>query len=220
VKLFKFKFFIVAVTFIVAAGLSGCDVFGDKAIKQVNQFIETQAVDKTQEDWKTTLTAPPQLAFTPGKRYLWDLVTNKGSITVEFMPDTAPMHVSSTIYLTHLGFYDGIVFHRIIPGFMAQGGDPLGNGRGNPGYKYSGEFQGDVKHTEGGLLSMANAGPNTDGSQFFLTFTATPWLDGKHTIFGKIIEGMDVLTVMEGLGSRSGRTSEEVIIETATIRVE
>ncbi len=219
-KLFKSKFFVIAAAFIFALSMSGCDLLVDKAIKQVNQFIESQAVDKTKEDWKTTLKAPPQLTFTEGKKYFWDLTTNKGGISVEFMTDTAPMHVSSTIYLTNLGFYDGLTFHRIIPGFMAQGGDPLGNGRGNPGYRYSGEFKGDVKHTEGGLLSMANSGPNTDGSQFFLTFTATPWLDGKHTIFGKVVEGMEVLTIMEGLGSRNGLTSEDVILESATIRVE
>ena len=214
-KQYSMKSLALPLALLATLMMSGCDVLTDKAVKQVNQFIEEQKVDKTKENWKTTLTAPPQLEFTPGKKYFWDLTTNKGAIKIELLPDSAPMHVSSTMYLTNLGFYDGLTFHRIIPGFMAQGGDPLGNGRGNPGYRYSGEFQGDVKHTEGGLLSMANAGPNTDGSQFFLTFTATPWLDGKHTIFGKVVEGMDVLKVMEGLGSRSGRTSEEVILEQA-----
>jgi peptidylprolyl isomerase len=103
---------------------------------------------------------------------------------------------------------------------MAQGGDPLGNGRGNPGYKYAGEFSDDLKHTQGGLLSMANSGPNTDGSQFFLTFTATPWLDGKHTIFGQVVQGMDVLESIEKLGSRSGKTSEEVLLVKATILIQ
>jgi peptidyl-prolyl cis-trans isomerase B (cyclophilin B) len=127
--------------------------------------------------------------------------------------------VSSTLYLTTLGFYDNTIFHRIIPGFMAQGGDPLGNGRGNPGYKYAGEFSDDIKHTQGGLLSMANSGPNTDGSQFFLTFTATPWLDAKHTIFGQVVKGMDVLKSIEKLGSRNGKTSEEVLLISATILI-
>ena len=102
---------------------------------------------------------------------------------------------------------------------MAQGGDPTGTGRGNPGYQYAGEFSDELKHTQGGLLSMANSGPNTDGSQFFLTFTATPWLDGKHTVFGKVVQGMDVLESIETLGSRSGKISEEVSIITATILV-
>lgn len=219
-RLLQSQFFVFTTMVALLFGLSGCDMLDDKAIKQVNQFIEEQAVDKTKNDWKTTLTAPPQLAFTPGKIYMWDLVTSEGPMVIEFLPENAPMHVSSTIYLTNLGFYDGLAFHRIIPGFMAQGGDPLGNGQGNPGYRYSGEFQGDVKHTEGGLLSMANSGPNTDGSQFFITFTATPWLDGKHTIFGRVIAGEEVLVALEELGSRNGRTSEDVIIETATIRVE
>ena len=103
---------------------------------------------------------------------------------------------------------------------MAQGGDPTGTGRGSPGYKYAGEFSDEIKHTQGGLLSMANSGPNTDGSQFFLTFTATPWLDGKHTIFGQVIQGMDVLEKLQKLGSRSGKTSEKVAILKASISVQ
>jgi len=200
--------------------LSGCDLFQDQAIKQVEQFILQQNIDKTKEDWKTSLPQPSEFTFSQDKTYLWQLTTSKGDITIELMPDVAPMHTSSTIYLTNLGFYDNTIFHRIIPGFMAQGGDPLGNGRGNPGYKYAGEFSDDIKHTQGGLLSMANSGPNTDGSQFFLTFTATPWLDGKHTIFGKVIQGMDVLENIEKLGSRSGKTSAEVLLVKATILVQ
>ncbi|MDU0354078.1 peptidylprolyl isomerase [Paraglaciecola aquimarina] len=162
----------------------------------------------------------PKLTFSANKRYLWLLNTNKGDITIELMPNVAPMHVSSTIYLTNLGFYNDLVFHRIIPGFMAQGGDPTGTGRGNPGYKYAGEFSDEVTHSEGGLLSMANSGPNTDGSQFFLTFTATPWLDAKHSIFGKVVAGMDVLKSLETLGSARGKTKEQVNIIKAEILVE
>ena len=207
-------------TFSISIMLSGCDLFQDQAIKQVEQFILQQNIDKTKEDWKTSLPQPSKFTFSQDKTYLWQLTTSKGDITIELMPDVAPMHTSSTIYLTNLGFYDNTIFHRIIPGFMAQGGDPLGNGRGNPGYKYAGEFSDDIKHTQGGLLSMANSGPNTDGSQFFLTFTATPWLDGKHTIFGKVIQGMDVLENIEKLGSRSGKTSAEVLLVKATILVQ
>jgi peptidylprolyl isomerase len=200
--------------------ISGCDLFQDQAIKDAQQFINQQKIDKTQEDWKTSLSQPPELTFSKDKIYLWNLTTSQGEISIELMPDIAPNHVSSTIYLTTLGFYDSTIFHRIIPGFMAQGGDPLGTGRGDPGYKYAGEFSDTVKHTQGGLLSMANSGPNTDGSQFFLTFTATPWLDGKHTIFGQVIQGLDVLESMAKLGSRSGKTSEEVTIVKATISVQ
>lgn len=211
--------FMVAV-FFTSVILTGCDLFQDQAIKQADQFILQQKIDKSQEDWKTSLPHPDEFTFNKDKAYLWNLTTTKGEIVIELMPDIAPMHVSSTIYLTTLGFYDSTIFHRIIPGFMAQGGDPLGNGRGNPGYKYQGEFSDDIKHTQGGLLSMANSGPNTDGSQFFLTFTATPWLDGKHTIFGQVVQGMDVLKNIEKFGSRSGKTSEEVSIVKATILVQ
>jgi cyclophilin family peptidyl-prolyl cis-trans isomerase len=143
-----------------------------------------------------------------------------GAIKVKLMPKVAPMHVSSTIYLTRLGFYDGTIFHRVIPQFMAQGGDPLGRGTGSPGYKYAGEFDSKVKHDKPGLLSMANAGPNTDGSQFFLTFVPTPHLNGKHTIFGEVVEGKATLKELEKHGSRSGKTDKKLLIEQATISVE
>ena len=209
----------LCVAFIMTLTLSGCDLFTDKSTNQVNQFIKEQNINKTQQDWRNNLSVPPVLEFSQDKTYLWQLNTSKGDMVIELLPDVAPMHVSSTIYLTTLGFYDNTIFHRIIPGFMAQGGDPTGTGRGNPGYKYAGEFSDDLKHTQGGLLSMANSGPNTEGSQFFLTFTATPWLDGKHTIFGQVIQGMDVLENIEKLGSRSGKTNKEVSINTATILV-
>lgn len=131
------------------------------------------------------------------------------------------MHATSTIYLTRLGFYNDLTFHRVIPGFMAQGGDPLGNGRGNPGYKYQGEFDDTAVHDKAGILSMANSGPGTDGSQFFITFTATPFLNNRHTVFGQVVKGLeDTLPAIEKLGQRSGKTSTEVKIITATIRVE
>jgi cyclophilin family peptidyl-prolyl cis-trans isomerase len=192
----------------------------DAAIAAIDAFIAEQNVDKTRRAWKSTLEKPPKVSFTAGKSYFWNLETNKGAITVKLMPDVAPMHVSSTIYLTRLGFYDGTVFHRVISGFMAQGGDPTGTGRGGPGYKYDGEFDRSVKHDKPGLLSMANAGPGTDGSQFFLTFVKTPNLNGKHTIFGRVIKGMDTVKELEKSGSRSGKTKEKLLIESATISVQ
>jgi cyclophilin family peptidyl-prolyl cis-trans isomerase len=143
-----------------------------------------------------------------------------GSLKVKLDPKVAPMHVTSTIYLTELGFYDGTKFHRVITGFMAQGGDPLGRGSGGPGYQYAGEFDPKLKHDKPGLLSMANAGPNTDGSQFFLTFVATPWLDGKHTLFGEVVEGMGTLKELERRGSPAGATREELLLRKARITVE
>lgn len=193
---------------------------GDTAIKKTDNFITKQAIDKTDPSWKTKLTQPPLLNFTQGKDYFWELTTNQGHITIKLFTDSAPMHVSSTIYLTKLGFYDDLTFHRVIPGFMAQGGDPIGNGRGNPGYKYDGEFDGDIGHGEAGTLSMANSGPGTDGSQFFITFKPTAFLDGKHTVFGKIVTDAEgSLAKIEALGSRRGKTKEVVKIIKATIRV-
>jgi cyclophilin family peptidyl-prolyl cis-trans isomerase len=130
------------------------------------------------------------------------------------------MHVSSTIYLARLGFYDKVVFHRVIEGFMAQGGDPLGRGTGGPGYQYGGEFDPSERHDRPGLLSMANAGPGTDGSQFFITFVPTPHLDDKHSIFGEVISGKDTLTALEKRGSRSGQTSKPLEMTATRIRVE
>jgi cyclophilin family peptidyl-prolyl cis-trans isomerase len=191
----------------------------DAAIDAIDAFIATAKIDKNSPSWKSTVGAPPKQTFDAKKTYTWVLDTSKGVIRVKLMPDVAPMHVTSTIYLTKLGFYDNLKFHRVIPGFMAQGGCPLGTGTGGPGYKYAGEFNPSVKHDRGGLLSMANAGPNTDGSQFFLTFVKTPWLDGKHTIFGEITEGMDVMKKLEEKGSRTGQTSETLMINKATIEV-
>jgi cyclophilin family peptidyl-prolyl cis-trans isomerase len=193
---------------------------GDAAIAAIDAFIAEENVDKARRAWKSTLKKPPKVSFTAGKSYFWNLETNKGKIKIKLMPDVAPMHVSSTIYLTRLGFYDDTVFHRVIPGFMAQGGDPTGTGRGGPGYKYDGEFDRSVKHDTPGLLSMANAGPGTDGSQFFLTFVKTPHLNGKHTIFGRVIKGMDTVKELEKSGSRSGKTTEKLMIESATISVQ
>jgi cyclophilin family peptidyl-prolyl cis-trans isomerase len=192
----------------------------DAAIAAIDAFIAEQNVDKGQEGWKLNLEKPPKAQFTAGKSYFWNLETNKGAIKIKLLPDTAPMHVSSTIYLTRLGFYDDTVFHRVIPRFMAQGGDPTGTGRSGPGYKYDGEFDSSVKHDKPGLLSMANAGAGTDGSQFFLTFVKTPHLDGKHTIFGRVVDGMDTVKTIEKAGSRGGKTKEEILLESATISVE
>lgn len=192
----------------------------DPALAAIDKQIADLKIDKSSPSWKTRLPKPTQASFTAGKTYLWVLDTTKGPIEVRLLADSAPMHVTSTIYLTNLGFYDGLTFHRVIPGFMAQGGDPLGNGTGGPGYQYDGEFKGGAKHDKPGMLSMANAGPGTDGSQFFLTFVETSYLNGKHTVFGETLKGTDTLKALEAAGSQSGRTKEKLEIKKATIRVE
>ena len=118
--------------------------------------------------------------------------TARGPIKVELYPEKAPLTVANFVNLVQRGFYDGLTFHRVIPDFMIQGGCPEGSGRGGPGYRFEDETSNGVKH-ERGVLSMANAGPNTNGSQFFITHVPTPWLDGKHTVFGKVVEGLDVV---------------------------
>ena len=191
----------------------------DRAMTQIDQAIAAAKVDKSKSGWRTSLTKPAVATFDPAHTYFARMMTNKGTVLIKLMPQVAPMHVTSFAYLTKLGFYDGLSFHRVITNFMAQGGCPLGTGTGGPGYQFEGEFKPDVRHERGGMLSMANAGPGTDGSQFFLTFVATPWLDGKHTIFGEVAEGMDVLKQLEAAGSQSGRTSEPLKMETVTIEV-
>jgi len=195
-------------------------VASDPAVQAIDRFIAAQEIDRSKQGWKTDLPEPEPVAFSPDRAYYWVLDTDVGPVRVRLMPDVAPMHVTSTIYLTRLGFYDGTGFHRIIPEFMAQGGDPLGSGQGGPGYRYDGEFDPSVRHDKPGLLSMANAGPGTDGSQFFLTFVETPWLDGKHTIFGEVADGMDAVRALEARGTRGGRPTEAVHIRDARIEVE
>ncbi|MDA1052689.1 MAG: peptidylprolyl isomerase [Planctomycetota bacterium] len=124
--------------------------------------------------------------------------TNKGTIRIQLHDDKTPKTVANFEKLVGKGYYDGLKFHRVIPNFMVQGGCPQGTGTGGPGYKFADEFDADLKHDGPGVLSMANSGPNTNGSQFFITHVATPWLDGKHTVFGKVIEGQDVVDSIAG----------------------
>lgn len=189
-------------------------------VQAIDEFIASQGIDKSNPQWKTKLPKPPEVAF-DDKSYFWDVETNVGKIVIKLMPGVAPMHVSNLIYLTRLGFYDGTSFHRVIAHFMAQGGCPLGNGRGNPGYRFDGEFDPRVRHDRPGLLSMANAGPGTDGSQFFITFVPTPHLDGKHTIYGEVVEGMDTVKQLEAWRTKdSPHLNDKLELTKATIRVE
>jgi cyclophilin family peptidyl-prolyl cis-trans isomerase len=129
----------------------------------------------------------------PKKQYKAHMETDKGTMVIELFADKTPMTVNNFVFLSREGFYDGVIFHRVIGNFMAQGGDPTGTGRGGPGYKFGDEFDASLKHDKRGILSMANAGPATNGSQFFITHGPTPHLNGKHTVFGAVVEGLDVL---------------------------
>ena len=133
------------------------------------------------------------MGIDPKKRYTAMFKTEKGDFEVELFADKAPKTVNNFVFLSRDGFYDGVTFHRVIPDFMAQGGDPTGTGSGGPGYKFADEFHRDLKHSKPGILSMANAGRNTNGSQFFITYAPTPWLDGKHAVFGQVVKGMEVV---------------------------
>ena len=217
------KKILIAAIAIALCGMSfAADATEDTAIKQIDEMIAKAAVDTSADGWKTRLPQPTVATFAADSTYFADMKTNHGDIRIKLLPDVAPMHVTSLIYLTRMGFYDGLKFHRVIPGFMAQGGCPLGTGTGGPGYKYDGEYKPSVKHDRPGLLSMANAGPGTDGSQFFLTFVETPWLDGKHTIYGEIVSGLDTtMKTIEGLGTAPrGQTKSPIVIEKMTISVE
>ena len=191
----------------------------DPALDAVDAFIQKSNIDTGADRWRLGLPKPPRVEFESGKTYIWKVQTNHGPIEIKLLTEDAPMHASSTIFLSRLGFYNELSFHRVISNFMAQGGCPLGSGTGGPGYKYDGEFGGSARHTKRGLLSMANAGPGTDGSQFFLTFVETPWLDGKHTLFGEVVAGMDVLDALESRGSENGATKEPLLMEKTEIEV-
>ncbi len=137
--------------------------------------------------------APPEMALDPARKYSAKFITDKGEMVIDLYADKTPKTVNNFVFLAREGFYDGTVFHRVISDFMVQGGDPTGTGTGGPGYKFGDEFHPKLRHSVPGVLSMANAGPGTNGSQFFITHVATPWLDNKHSVFGQLVKGLDVL---------------------------
>lgn len=141
------------------------------------------------KQWSTA----PEMVIDPKKKYKATIQTDKGDMVIALFADKTPKTVNNFVFLAREGYYDGVIFHRVIPDFMAQGGDPTGTGRGGPGYQFGDEFHPSLKHNKAGILSMANAGPGTNGSQFFITHIPTPHLDGKHSVFGEIVEGMNVL---------------------------
>ena len=144
--------------------------------------------------------------------------TNLGQFQAELYTDLAPVTAGNFIDLARRGFYDGVIFHRVIDRFMIQGGDPTGTGTGGPGYKIEDEFGPGLAHDAPGVLSMANAGPNTGGSQFFITLVPTPWLDGKHAIFGRIVEGMDVVEAIGHVETAQGdRPVKDVVMQSVVV---
>ncbi|MEW6084363.1 MAG: peptidylprolyl isomerase [Chloroflexota bacterium] len=141
------------------------------------------------KQWSTQ----PAMQIDSKKKYKAHMETDKGTMVIELFADKTPKTVNNFVFLSREGFYDGVIFHRVITNFMAQGGDPTGTGMGGPGYKFDDEFHPSLRHNKRGILSMANAGPGTNGSQFFITHGPTPHLDDRHSVFGQVVEGLDVL---------------------------
>lgn len=152
--------------------------------------------------------SPPAMQLDETKSYKATIKTNRGDIVIDLHADKVPNTVNNFVALARDGFYDGITFHRVIADFMVQCGDPTGSGRGGPGYRFNDEFHPELVHDGPGVLSMANAGPNTNGSQFFITHVATNWLDNKHSVFGKVRSGQDVVDAIQ-----QGDMMERVEIE-------
>ena len=156
----------------------------------------------------TQYSSPPAMQLDPSKTYTATIQTNRGDIVIDLYADKTPNTVNNFVALARDGFYDGVSFHRVIADFMVQGGDPTGSGRGGPGYRFNDEFHPELVHDGPGVLSMANAGPNTNGSQFFITHVATNWLDNKHAVFGRVRSGQDVVDAIQ-----QGDVMEKVEIE-------
>ena len=196
-----------AALFLLAAGYALLNVLAPGEDEQeVTEVMQDSEVDGTAMDGERPLadmapqarnnyySAYPDMVVDPADEYEAVISTEKGDMRITLFADEAPRTVNNFVFLANQGFYDGVTFHRVIEDFMAQAGDPSGSGAGGPGYQFEDETDNGLVFDEPGLLAMANAGPNTNGSQFFITFAPTPWLDGRHTIFGKVIEGEEVLS--------------------------
>lgn len=193
----------------------------DAAVKAIDAQIAKNAADKKDPAWKTKLKMPTLVKFDPAKSYFARMVTSKGEMLIKLKPEVAPFHVTNFIYLTRLGFYDGTKFHRVMKGFMAQGGDPLGNGTGGPGYGFNLEVSPKALHNGPGVLSTANTGqPGSDGSQFFIMFNAYPSLDGHYSVFGQVEEGLETLKAIEAVANPGdGPPTEQIKLVKMTIEV-
>ena len=169
----------------------------------------------SQMKWKN----PPEMQIDTNKTYTVTVDTNKGLIELELYPQHAPKTVNNFVFLAKEGFYDGVSFHRVIPDFVIQGGDPTGTGSGGPGYQFEDEFTPELRFDRVGLLAMANAGPGTNGSQFFITVAPTPWLNDHHSIFGEVVQGQHVATKIS-MVSRDGRDKPTKPVVIKQIRIE
>jgi len=174
--------------------------------KKPNQFHEREYTIMAAKQWDKA----PAMQIDTDKTYKATLETVRGPIVIELYPEYAPKTVNNFVFLANEGFYDGVTFHRVIADFMIQGGDPTGTGRGGPGYRFEDEFKGNPLRHETGVLSMANAGPGTNGSQFFITHSPQPHLDGRHTVFGKVTSDMSVVNAV-----RQGDKIIKVVVEEA-----
>lgn len=195
---------------LVLAGCSqvptGGEVANDDNTKGMLETETTKSTDMTEEK------------STSGENRFAVIETNHGKMKIELFEQRAPITTKNFVDLAEDGFYDGLIFHRVISDFMIQGGDPKGNGTGGPGYAIEDEFHKELTHNKGGILSMANSGPNSGGSQFFITLIPTPWLDGKHAVFGQLIEGEDVLKEIGEVESDSrDKPLEDVVMEKVAI---
>jgi len=153
---------------------------------------------------------PPEMQIDPEKVYLVTMETERGTIELELYPQHAPQTVNNFVFLAGEGFYDGLTFHRVIPNFMIQGGDPTGTGRGGPGYRFADELRGNPLTHGRGALSLANAGPNTNGSQFFITHSPQPHLNGRHTVFGQVVQGQEVVDSIQQADRVISVTAQEM----------
>ncbi|MFP4344162.1 MAG: peptidylprolyl isomerase [Anaerolineales bacterium] len=199
---------LVLIAFLIAGILSSCGTSETATVEEREEgevrATATSEPPATEEapaeedvpemvDDRPSYSDPPSMEIDPEKFYVATIQTEKGEIRVQLLPEQAPRTVNNFVFLAREGFYDDTTFHRVIPGFMAQGGDPTGTGMGGPGYTFEDEFSPELAHDRLGTLSMANSGPNTNGSQFFITYAPTPWLDNRHTVFGRVIGGLETL---------------------------
>lgn len=197
--------FSLAILFMTVALSAGCK----QETRSPQSQNEESAVTETAPEKGGTMSSNPVVVFK----------TTLGDFEAELYMDKAPVTAGNFVKLVEKGYYNGIIFHRVIDNFMIQGGDPTGTGRGGPGYTIADEFHPDLKHSGPGILSMANAGPNTGGSQFFITLVKTDWLDGRHAVFGKVIEGLDIVQKIGKVETLPGdRPAQEVKMLSVTLK--